>query len=79
MLFGWLIGFLALIWIIGFLYAVPIYIFAYMKIQGKYSWRRSSIFGVAVTVLVIIIFNLILGVVWPDGAIQKLPITLLGL
>ena len=37
MYFGWLIGFVVLIWAIGIVYSIPIYIFSYMKIEGKHS------------------------------------------
>jgi len=37
-LFLWILGFFALILLIGFLLAVPIFIFLYLKVEGKEGW-----------------------------------------
>ncbi len=38
LLFLWIVGFFALILLIGFLLAVPIFIFLYLKVEGKEGW-----------------------------------------
>jgi hypothetical protein len=38
LLFLWVLGFFALILLIGFLWAVPIFVFLYLKLAGKEGW-----------------------------------------
>jgi hypothetical protein len=70
--FGWLIGFGVLIWAIGIVYSIPIYIFSYMKIVGKYSWLKSGIFAAAATAVIIILFGFIFQVAWPEGTLLSI-------
>ena len=72
---GWLVVFAFLVWAIGMVYSIPIYLFSYMTIQGKYSWLKSGIYAVAATALVFILFQYAFGVAWPEGAL----ISMLGL
>lgn len=37
----WLLGFFGGIWLLGFPVAVPIFVFAYLKFQGRESWVMS--------------------------------------
>jgi len=64
---GWLLGFAFLVWAIGMVYSIPVYIFSYMTIQGKYHWLKSGIYAVAATALVFILFQYAFGVAWPEG------------
>jgi phosphatidylserine synthase len=64
---GWLVGFAFLIWAIGMVYSIPIYLFSYMTIQGKYSWLKSGIYAAAATALVFILFQYVFGAAWPEG------------
>ncbi len=64
---GWLVGFALLIWAIGMVYSIPIYIFSYMTIQGKYRWLKSGIYAAAATALVFILFQYAFRVAWPEG------------
>ncbi|MGH2348651.1 MAG: tripartite tricarboxylate transporter TctB family protein [bacterium] len=38
---GWLLGFFGGIWLLGFPVAIPIFVFAYLKFQGRESWLIS--------------------------------------
>lgn len=69
---GWLIGFVVLIWAIGIVYSIPIYIFSYMKIEGKYGWLKCGIYAAAMTVFIIILFEYIFRVAWPEGALIRI-------
>ena len=64
---SWLVGFAVLVWAIGLVYSVPIYIFSYMKIQGKYSWLKSTIYAAATTVFIVVLFQYAFKVSWPEG------------
>jgi uncharacterized membrane protein YfcA len=64
---GWLVGFAFLVWAIGMVYSIPIYLFSYMTIQGKYSWLKSGIYAAAATAFVFILFQYAFRVSWPQG------------
>lgn len=68
----WLIGFVFFVWAIGIKYTIPIYIFSYMKIEGKYGWLKCGIYAIAMTVFVTILFEYIFRVAWPEGALLRI-------
>jgi hypothetical protein len=70
--FAWLIGFVFLVWAIGIDYTIPIYIFSYMKIEGKYGWLKCGIYAVATAVFVTILFEYVFRVAWPEGALFRI-------
>ena len=70
--FGWLVGFVFLVWAIGIKYTIPIYIFSYMKIEGKYGWLKCVIYAIATTVFITILFEYIFRVAWPEGALLRI-------
>ncbi len=39
--FGWLLGFYVLIVLVGFPIAIPLYVFLYLKIEGREGWLLS--------------------------------------
>jgi hypothetical protein len=45
---GWILGFFAAIVLLGFPIAVPLFVFLYLKVQGKESWALSIVFSLAV-------------------------------
>jgi len=66
---GWLVGFAVLVWAIGMVYSIPIYIFSYMTIQGKYGWLKSGLYAAAATAFVFLLFQYAFSVAWPEGAL----------
>ena len=70
--FAWLIGFVALVWALGIDYTIPIYIFSYMKIEGKYGWLKCGIYAIATAAFITILFVYIFRVAWPEGALLSL-------
>jgi hypothetical protein len=70
--FAWLIGFVVLVWAIGIEYTIPVYIFSYMKIEGKYGWLKCGIYAVATTAFVTILFEYVFRVAWPEGALLRI-------
>ena len=64
---GWLVGFAFLVWAVGMVYSIPIYLFSYMTIQGKYSWLKSGIYAAAATAFVFLLFQYAFRVSWPEG------------
>jgi hypothetical protein len=65
--FGWIFGFTLCIWFLGFLISVPLFLFSYIKFQGRQSWFLSSCLAIFVTLFVWGIFDQILHVPWPEG------------
>jgi hypothetical protein len=65
---AWLAGFVALAWAIGLLYSIPIYVFIYMKIQGRINWLQCGVYAAAATVFVYI-FGYMFQMAWPEGAL----------
>ena len=68
---AWLAGFIALAWAIGLLYSIPIYIFTYMKIQGRINWLHCAVYAVGATVFVYI-FGFMFQMAWPEGALLSI-------
>ena len=64
---GWAIGFLVLIMLLGFPNAVPVMVFAYLRIQGKERWLFSIVFTAAVWFIFYGLFELLLHMHFPDG------------
>ena len=64
---GWLLGFALLVWAIGMMYAIPIYVFSYMTLQGKFGWLKSALYAAAATALIFLLFQYVFHVAWPQG------------
>ena len=70
--FAWLIGFVVLIWAIGIIYTIPVYIFTYMKIEGKYGWLKCGIYALVTAAFIAILFDYAFKVAWPEGALLRI-------
>lgn len=68
--FGWILGFFAAIYLVSFPIAVPLFMFLYLKIQGREGWLISSIFTLAVWVFFYGLFDRLLHLPFSDGWIQ---------
>ena len=68
-IFGWLGGFILAIWAFGFESAVPLFMFLYMKLQGKQSWLTCALFTAVATAFIILVFGWLFQVSWPRGAV----------
>ncbi|WP_321798317.1 tripartite tricarboxylate transporter permease [Caballeronia sp. J97] len=64
---GWFVAFLACMAVIGMLPTVPLMIVAYMRIEGRESWRLSVILAVCVTAFLYLVFDQIIHIPWPDS------------
>ncbi len=69
-LMSWIVGFIILMWVVGINIAIPVYVFAYLKVQGKYGWLWSSIAAICTGLFVFLVFNVTFRIVWPEGVIQ---------
>jgi hypothetical protein len=69
---GWILGFFAAILLFGFGVAVPLFVFAYLKLQGKAGWIFTAVFSAAVWGFFYGLFDLLLHLPFPDGWVQSL-------
>jgi hypothetical protein len=65
----WTLGFLALIVLVGFPLAVPIFVFAYLRIAGRESWTLTIILTVTSWLSMEGLFNRLLHLPFPEGLI----------
>lgn len=64
---GWIIGFFAAIVLLGFLIAVPLFVFLYLKIQGKEGWVFAAVFTLVVWAIFYGLFDRLLRLPFADG------------
>jgi cytochrome c oxidase subunit IV len=69
--FGWLLGFVVAIWAIGISLSIPIYVSAYMRVEGKYAWPRCLAYAAATAGLITIVYGYLFRVAWPEGALLR--------
>ncbi|MCK9685345.1 tripartite tricarboxylate transporter permease [Scleromatobacter humisilvae] len=67
---AWLLAFLALTALIGMVPTVPIIMVAFMRLEGRESWRLSLIMALCVTVLLYAVFDRVLHVSWPASVLD---------
>lgn len=60
MQFGWIVGCVAAMLTIGFLPAIPLFVFLYMRVQGRRPLRTSLIGGAVVLAFVVVVFEFLL-------------------
>ena len=65
--FGWFLAFLACTGLIGMLPTIPLMIIAFMRIEGRESWRLSLILAACVTAFLYVVFDQILHIYWPSS------------
>lgn len=69
--FGWLLGFVAAIWAVGMSWSIPIYILAYMRVEGRYGWGRCVVHAAVTAGLIAIVFGQAFRVAWPEGVLLR--------
>jgi hypothetical protein len=65
MFFGWLVAFLCSMAVIGLIPTVPIFVVAYMRLEGPEKWRHALIMAAAMTILIYVVFDQLLSIPWP--------------
>ena len=66
-IFGWILGFLLLILLVGFEIAAPLYVFLYLKLEGKEGWKLTFIITAATFVFFYGLFVWILNTHFEEG------------
>lgn len=65
--FGWFMAFLVCMSLIGMIPTVPIVVVAYMRIEGKESWKLSLMIAACLTALIYGVFDQIIHIPWPSS------------
>jgi TctA family transporter len=63
--FGWMAGFAACMALIGLIPTVPIFITAFMRIEGREPWRIVIPMATSVVALIYVVFDQLLAIPWP--------------
>jgi len=63
--FGWMVAFLCSMAVIGLIPTVPIFVIAYMRLEGPEKWRHAAIMAVVMVTLIYIVFDQLLTIPWP--------------
>lgn len=64
---AWMLGFFAAIVLLGFPVALPLFVFVYLKLQGRESWTLSVVFTLVVWGIFYGLFDQLLHLPFPAG------------
>lgn len=70
-IFSWIISFFVLIIFFGFTIAVPLFVFLYLKLQGREGWGTSLILSVSAWVFFFGLFVWLLNTPFQEGWVFK--------
>lgn len=70
--FAWLVGFLAIVVLLGFSRAIPVFVFAYLKGQGKESWTVSIVLAALAWLVFSLLFVRLLHLPFAEGLLWTL-------
>jgi hypothetical protein len=77
--FGWLLAFMASMACIGLIPTVPIFVVAYMRLEGPEPWRLVWPQAISLTLFIYIVFDQLLAIPWPQTLLGILFPALRGL
>jgi hypothetical protein len=63
--FGWMAGFAACMALIGLIPTVPVFITAFMRIEGREPWKIVIPMATSVVLLIYVVFDQLLAIPWP--------------
>jgi TctA family transporter len=70
--FGWLIAFMASMATIGLIPTVPLFVIAFMRIEGRESWRLVLPQAIFLTLFIYVMFDQLLTIPWPPTLLGDL-------
>lgn len=71
-IFAWIVGFFVLVIFFGFTIAVPLFVFLYLKLQGREGWGTSLIFSVSAWVFFYGLFIWLLNTPFQEGWVVEI-------
>jgi hypothetical protein len=63
--FGWMAGFAACMALIGLIPTVPVFITAFMRVEGREPWKIVMPMAACVVLLIYVVFDQLLAIPWP--------------
>ena len=69
--FGWLLAFMGSMATIGLIPTIPVFVIAYMRLEGRERWTLVLPQAAVLTVLVYIVFHRLLTIPWPATLIGQ--------
>jgi hypothetical protein len=70
--FGWMAAFLASMATIGLIATVPVFIVAYMRLEGRERWSLTLPMAIGTTLFVYLLFDRVLAIPWPPTLLGAL-------
>ncbi|MDE0032197.1 MAG: tripartite tricarboxylate transporter TctB family protein [Deltaproteobacteria bacterium] len=67
--YGWFLGLIAGVWLFGFFIAVPVFVFFFLLLRAGEKWWSAAIYTGATLGFLWLVFERILRVLWPQGAV----------
>ena len=77
--FGWMIAFLISMALIGLIPTVPVFVIAFMRIEGREPWRIALPMAAFMCVFIYVLFDQLLAIPWPPSVLGDLFPMLKGL
>jgi TctA family transporter len=77
--FGWLVAFMASMATIGLIPTVPLFVTAFMRIEGRERWRLVLPNAIVLTLFIYVVFDQLLTIPWPPTLIEYIFPQLKGL
>jgi TctA family transporter len=65
--FGWMVAFLISMALIGLIPTVPLFVIAFMRIEGREPWRIALPLAVFMCVFIYVLFDQLLAIPWPPS------------
>jgi hypothetical protein len=69
--FGWMVAFLCSMATIGLLPTVPVFVIAYMRLEGPEKWQLAIVTAAIMTTLIYVVFDQLLSLPWPPTLIGE--------
>ncbi len=76
--FGWMLAFMASMALIGLIPTVPLFVIAFMRLEGREPWRLVLPQAIILTLFIWIVFDQLLTIPWPPTVLGDLVPTLKG-
>ena len=70
--FGWMAAFLGAMAVIGLIATVPIFIIAYMRLEGRERWSLTLPMATAMTAFIYTLFDRLIAIPWPPSLLGTL-------
>lgn len=75
---GWVAGLFVVALLFGFVAVIPVFVYAYLRVEGGHARRRSALIALGTTALVSGLFELLFATPLYAGAIPELVLDALG-